>query len=196
MAAKKITLDWSETAKTVYAIIRREADGYRMNDADGTFAAAPTDPYLSLVEDSVIKGRYEASEARTVWTNGRYTFAVYKQAGGSPAPVSDTIIGTGEMWIVSDAEVAIDATVSSRLASASYTAPDNAGIAALPLLSVIEGSTVLAKQTKLDFIEKWILNKLVESSDGTTVTLYGDDGVTPLKTWAYSSTTKTRSKAT
>ena len=60
--AKKIILDWSETAKTVYAIVRREADGYRLNDADGAFASVPADPYISLAEDSVIKGRYEVSD--------------------------------------------------------------------------------------------------------------------------------------
>ena len=53
-----------------------------------------------------------------------------------------------------------------------------------------------ASQTKLDFVEKWILNRLVESPDGTTFTLYDDDNSTPLKVWAYSSGTKTRSKAT
>src|SRR4030067_3423354 len=106
MAAKKIILDWSATGITVYAIIRREADGYLLDDADGTFGASPADPYLSLAENSTIKGRYEASEGRTVWDDGRSTFAVYKQAGGSPAPVSDTIIGTGEMLVKTDAEVA------------------------------------------------------------------------------------------
>jgi len=172
MAAKKITLDWSETAKTVYAIVRREADGYLMDDADGIFGAAPADPYLSLAEDSTIKGRYEASESRTVWDDGRYTIAVYKQVGGSPAPVSDTIIGTGEMNAESDSEV-------KELT-----------------LAEIEGSEVLAKQARLDFLEKWVLNRLVESPDGTTITLYDDDEVTPLKTWAYNGGTKTRSKAT
>ncbi|MDP2689427.1 MAG: hypothetical protein Q8P48_04875 [Deltaproteobacteria bacterium] len=171
MAAKKIIIDWSETGKTVYAMVRREADGYRLDDGDGTFGAAPADPYLSLAEDATIKGRYEASEGRTVWTGGRYTIAVYKQAGGSPAPASDTIIGTGEMKVESDAEVT-EIT-----------------------LSEIEGSGVLAKQAKLDFVEKWILNRLVESADGTSVTLYDDDNVTPLKTWAYNATTKTRNKA-
>lgn len=172
MAAKKIILDWSETAKTVYAIIRREANSYLMDDADGTFGAAPADPYLTLAEDSVIKGRYEASESRTVWTDGRYTIAVYKQAGGSPAPVSDTIIGTGEMKVESDSEVT-EIT-----------------------LTEIEASPVLAKQAKMDFVEKWILNKLVESTDGMSITLYDDDNTTPLKTWAYNGGTKTRSKAT
>ena len=174
--AKKIISDWSETAKTVYCIIRREADGYLLDDADGTFGAAPADPYLSLAEDATIKGRYEASEARTAWNDGRYTIAVYKQAGGSPAPASDTVIGTGEIDIVSDAEIYPDVLPSSR-----------------PTLADIEASTVLAKQAKLDFVEKWILNKLVESPAGSWK-LYDDDGVTVLKTWTWDASTRMRSR--
>lgn len=68
----------------------------------------------------------------------------------------------------------LDATVASRLAASGYTAPDNAGI---------------------DFIEKWINNKLIESPPGTWK-LYDDDGVTVLKTWTWDSGTSTRSKAT
>lgn len=68
----------------------------------------------------------------------------------------------------------LDAAISSRLASAGYTAPDNTGI---------------------DFIEKWINNKLVESPPGTWK-LYDDDGVTALKTWTWDSGIATRSKAT
>ena len=105
---KQIISDWSETGKTVYCIVRREADGYLLNDVDGSFAAAPADPYLTLPENATIKGRYEASESRTVWNDGRYTLAIYKQAGGSPAPVSDTIIGTGEIVIENDLEVYLD----------------------------------------------------------------------------------------
>lgn len=103
--AKKIIADWSEVGKTVYCIIRREADGFLLNSADGTFAASPANTYLTLTENATIKGRYEVSESRTVWTDGRYTIAVYKQAGGSPAPASDTIISSGEMDIASDAEI-------------------------------------------------------------------------------------------
>lgn len=40
----------------------------------------------------------------------------------------------------------LDADVSTRLAAAGYTAPDNAGIAALPTLAEIEASAVLAKE--------------------------------------------------
>ena len=106
---KRITLDWDTTGLTVYSIIRREADSFRLNDADGAFAADPADPYISLTEDAVIKGRYELDESRTVWDDGRYSVAIYSQAGGSPAPVSDTIIGTGEMAISDDLEVFLSA---------------------------------------------------------------------------------------
>lgn len=109
---KKISQPWNETGKTVYAIIRREADGYRLDDADGAFAAAPADPYLTLTEDTVIKGIYENSESRTAWNNGRYSIIAYKQAEGSPAPASDTVIGAGDMYIVSDTEIVLDASVS------------------------------------------------------------------------------------
>lgn len=40
----------------------------------------------------------------------------------------------------------VDVAVSSRLATTGYTAPYNAGIAALPTLAEIEASTVLAKE--------------------------------------------------
>jgi len=112
-AIKKITIDWSETGKTVYCIVRREADGYLLSDADGAFANAPADPFIALTEDGTIKGRYELSESRAVWSDGSYTVAIYKQAGGSPAPASDTIIGSGQMSIVSDAEV-VNVLVSDK----------------------------------------------------------------------------------
>ena len=106
---KRITLDWDTTGLTAYCIIRREADDFRMDDADGSFAASPADPYVSLTEDAVIKGRYELDESRTVWIDDRYSVAIYSQAGGSPAPASDTIIGTGEMSIKDDLEVILSA---------------------------------------------------------------------------------------
>lgn len=109
MAAKIIILDWSETGKTVYAIVRREVDSFRLDDADGSFAASPADPYLSLTEDSVIKGRYEVSESRTVWDDGDYTAAIYKQSGGSPAPTSDQLIGTWEISVLADVPITLNA---------------------------------------------------------------------------------------
>ncbi|MFQ5465540.1 MAG: hypothetical protein ACE5EI_06395, partial [Thermodesulfobacteriota bacterium] len=44
----------------------------------------------------------------TAWSDGRYTVTVYKQAGGSPAPASDTVIGAGMLDIESDKEVYLD----------------------------------------------------------------------------------------
>ena len=110
---KRITLDWDTTGLTVYCIIRREADDFRMDNADGSFAEVPAAPYISLTEDAVIKGRYELDEARTVWTDGRYSVAIYSQAGGSEVPANDTIIGTGEMYINSDLEVVVDASINN-----------------------------------------------------------------------------------
>ena len=106
---KRITLDWDTIGLTVYCIIRRETDDFRMDDADGSFAETPADPYVSMTEDAVIKGRYELDESRTVWDDGRYSVAIYSQAGGSPSPANDTIIGTGEMAIKDDLEVFLSA---------------------------------------------------------------------------------------
>ncbi|MCK5601040.1 hypothetical protein KAR91_04170 [Candidatus Pacearchaeota archaeon] len=127
---KRITLDWDATGLTVYCIIRRETDNFRMNDADGSFAETPADPYISLIEDAVIKGRYELDESRTVWNDGRYSVAIYSQAGGSPAPASDTIIGTGEMAIKDDLEVFLSIfvpTVAEIWANVSRTLTDKIG---------------------------------------------------------------------
>lgn len=68
------------TGNAVYCIIRREADGFLMNDVDGTFSAAPANPFLHLAEDSVIKGFYEVSESRVAWNDGAYKVFFYDQA--------------------------------------------------------------------------------------------------------------------
>ena len=105
---KRITLPWDTTGLTVYCIIRRESDGFRMDDADGSFVESPADPYVSLTEDAVIKGLYELDESRTVWDDDRYITAIYNRVGGSEAPSSDTIIGAGELAIKDDLEVFLD----------------------------------------------------------------------------------------
>ncbi len=105
---KKIKVPWSETGKTVYAIVVRDADGYLLNDADGTFAASPADPYLALSEHGTVKGLYSASESRTAWNDGRYGIYIYRQSGGSPAPASDVLIGAGEMFMAGDLELTSD----------------------------------------------------------------------------------------
>lgn len=57
MAAKHIPIDFV-TGKTLYCIIRREADSYLLNDAAGSFASSPADMYLSLA------GHYRHQEVR------------------------------------------------------------------------------------------------------------------------------------
>lgn len=100
-ATKRFVVD-AATGGTVYGIVTREADGYRLNDADGAFAAAPADPYQEFAEDTVVKGRYVYSESRAAWNSGTYTITVYIQAGGSPAPASDTVAGIGVLVLSGD----------------------------------------------------------------------------------------------
>jgi len=109
---KKISQPWSETGKTVYTIIRREADLYLINDASGAFANAPADPYILLTEDGTIKGLYELSEARAAWNDGNYFIFIYRQTGATPVPASDMMIGSSKMEIVSDTEVDSSAVIT------------------------------------------------------------------------------------
>lgn len=102
---KQIVAHTQGTGLNVYCIVKRGADGYLLNDADGTFAASPADPYLSLVEDAVIKGRYAASESRQAWSDGLYHVAIYRREGGSPNPSADTLVAAGEMLIEADLEL-------------------------------------------------------------------------------------------
>ena len=90
------------TAQTVYCIVRRESDGYLLNDSDGAFAAAPSDPYVSMTEHGTIKGLYEKSESRTAWEPDQYTVYIYDQTGGSPAPASDTLADQMSFFVVGD----------------------------------------------------------------------------------------------
>ena len=105
---KKFTANHGQTGQTVYCIIEREADNFLLNDADGTFGAAPADPYSPMAEHSVIKGRYILSESGTVWNDGWYNIAVYLQVGGSPAPAADTMINGDRFYISADAIVYLE----------------------------------------------------------------------------------------
>lgn len=107
--SKRITLDWTVPGLTVYAIVRRENDKHLLNGEDGIFSSSPAMPFLNLTEDAILKGRYEAEESRTVWNEGKYTAAIYRQSGGSPSPSTDTLIGSGEFAIKDDTEVYLDA---------------------------------------------------------------------------------------
>lgn len=113
---KKISHPYNLTGRTFYCIIRQDATGYLLNDADGAFANAPADPYVSLTEHTTIKGLYELSESRSVWANGQYTITIYRQSGANPAPSADTITGAGVMSILGDTETttAVYATTDAK----------------------------------------------------------------------------------
>lgn len=110
--AKWIIADWNETGKTVYTVVRRESDGYILDGFSGEFMAGPVYPYTFMQEHPVIKGRYEVAETRSVWNDGRYTVAIYKQLGASPTPTTDEKIGTGEIFVKDDMEACLDASPS------------------------------------------------------------------------------------
>lgn len=111
MAAKEIEVV-ADTAQTLYVVIRREADGYFLDDADGSFAASPADYFLSVSEHATVKGFYSVSESRIAWNDGEYAIIPYIQTGGSPS-IADDIPGTAEkMAVRGDVEVTL-ATVNN-----------------------------------------------------------------------------------
>lgn len=102
---KQILMDYPTTALTVYCVVRREADDYLLDDADGNFTDAPADYFILMPESQTTEGRYELDESRQVWDNGLYTVCIYKQEGASPIPAADTMIGDGELVIQDDVEI-------------------------------------------------------------------------------------------
>lgn len=110
---KRLIINCSETNIVVYCIVRRETDKYLLDDSNGSFATNPADPYLTLTEDSVIKGHYEVNEGRTVWTDGLYTISFYKRVDGNPNPANDIQIGAGEMFVKNDTEVVLNSNLNN-----------------------------------------------------------------------------------
>jgi hypothetical protein len=100
VVAKTITIGYV-TGKTVYCMIRKDSNGYLLNDADGAFANAPADPYILLTEHATLKGMYTLVESRVAWADGIYTVAVYSTTG-SPSPAADSLIGLSEATISDD----------------------------------------------------------------------------------------------
>jgi len=96
-------------------MVKRLSDGFLLNDADGSFSAAPADPYFSLPQDAALKGIYTATEARTAWTDGEYLIAYYAQLGGSPAPTTDTNITLDPTRFVRSDNLISEGIVSDRL---------------------------------------------------------------------------------
>lgn len=152
MADKEIKLNFTETGVASYCIIKQESSGNVYDQNDGQFRSygTATDPHLDLTEHTDIKGLYEVTVS-AVFSDGRYTISAYKQAGGSPAPASDTVIGSGDLYILDDAEVILDdslATVTAKTDSLTFTGTD--------VHSTLDGEQVslqTATQNSIDAIE-------------------------------------------
>lgn len=115
MAAKQLATSRA-TGATVYTMVIRVSDGYFLNDADGSFAAAPADPYLSLTEHGTAKGYYTVSESRLTWTDGLYLALFYAQAAGAPNPVADTLFDRQDLAVFADQLLSsFDIAVNGRL---------------------------------------------------------------------------------
>lgn len=114
MANVKKIVAQGATGQTVYSIIKRESDGYLLSSVDGTFINNPASPYEYLTEHSTIKGQYEVLESRSVWTDGKYIVAAYKQVGGSANPTVDSPpMAGGEIMIKDDLEIVLDTALSN-----------------------------------------------------------------------------------
>lgn len=172
MATKKTRINYTVTAATVYAIVERQADNYLMNDADGTFSAAPADPYKACTEHTTLKGQYVFSEARQTWSDGSYVITFYAQAGGSPSPVADQILGSEEMIIYSDA-VIVSPTLA-QIEGSSILAKEST-VSARPTLAQIEGSTVIAKEVTVNTIKTY--TDTLETAVAALQTDLGDPSV-------------------
>lgn len=109
---KEIKIPHSTTGLTVQVRIKREADGYLLNDADGAFASAPADSLIDTTEHGTLKGLYELSESRTAWNNGKYTFTAYVSTDLNVA------IAIGQIEIIDDLEVVHSVAESAGVADA------------------------------------------------------------------------------
>ena len=89
--AKKLFTVKVASEKTVYGIVRREADGFFLNNADGAFAAAPANKNLAFSENPSVPGLYEVSESRAAWNDGRYKVFIYSFGSVSITPAATAI---------------------------------------------------------------------------------------------------------
>ena len=113
MPAKNIIMQYPESGIALYCLIRQETSGFLFDNSDGDFRPTPVDLFLPLTEHTVIKGMYEVSENRRIWTDGRYVVVCYKQIGAAPTIANDVLIGTGDMYVVDNAEVVLNADVAA-----------------------------------------------------------------------------------
>ena len=159
---KRIIAPYDGTGLTLYAIIERDADGYLLDDADGSFAAAPADPYVALTEHATVKRTYRKDESRLPWLDGAYNVWVYEQAGGSPSPVADSLVVSLRLYVRNDQVVSEAEYIAAvwQLAQAYLDAP------------VSETSTAAA----LADVRDYLLGAHTLNISGDTLTVARPDG--------------------
>ncbi len=93
------------TTTNNYAIIKRNNDGYYLNDSGGDFDVSPVDPYVLFYEDTIAKGLFYIYESRKKWIDGEYTLICYQRLGSTPNPSIDTILSATEFTVMNDNEI-------------------------------------------------------------------------------------------
>ena len=129
------------TGSTITFRYFRFADSFWLNDADGSFAAAPADIDVSTAEIGTT-GVYYKSEARTVWNDGEYLM-IAVEAGSN--------IGISDFWIVNDniqggGNYATQASVDALQADTTLILADTNEIQEKLPIAYIMGSAVTTSQ--------------------------------------------------
>lgn len=178
--------------------IRSRATGYILDWSDDTFKAGGGSFPTSVMQEmdaTNFQGYYRKIFTMTGWSDGwyvaatSYTPATYpadpKQNGSIEFKVQDGLVVDDYNATNLDMAVsAVNTNVLTRLPTASYTAPDNAGIASI--------STIVT------LLRKHATNKMVEVDNGNrtkTFTVYDNDNTTAILAYTYNVDTLTRVKA-
>lgn len=79
-------------------------DGYLLDDADGNFANAPADSYIT-VDEIGSTTEYVLNESRQIWADRKYSVTFFSKVGGSRDHLVDLVRAEGELIIKDDIEV-------------------------------------------------------------------------------------------
>lgn len=129
------------TGSTITFRYFRFADSFWLNDADGSFAAAPVDIDVTSAEIGTT-GVYYKSEARTVWNDGEYLMVAVE---------SGSNVGVADFWIIDDdiqgaGDYATQASVDALQTSANSILVDTDEIQGKLPIGYIMGSAVTTSQ--------------------------------------------------
>lgn len=87
------------TAWSVYAVITRVQDGFKLNADSGFFEQAPANYALVLAEVATV---YSIAESRSEWLDGLYTICYFRKLSTSPAMATDTLLLSNVVILNSD----------------------------------------------------------------------------------------------